>query len=277
MPVGDWRSELDEEWHFGLLEGELVERRRAAVSPRAALAPSSPEAFVAWFEDLKLSGPGQSDPLFAWLAKEAPREAMIWFLEQELAGEAGFEDLVSLTQVKMPAGPKLELARNYWDEMGQGHASGMHGPMLGRLAEMLELPRDDRHVVEEALALGNLMIAMAAHRRYAFHSIGALGVIELTAPGRAKCVNDGLRRLGIEGEARRYYALHSTLDIKHSEAWNAEVLRPLVAERPEVARAIAEGALIRLEAGARCFARYRSELRRAGWLGELPSQSRAVA
>jgi hypothetical protein len=48
--------------------------------------------------------------------------------------------------------------------------------------------------------------------------------------------------------------------VKHSEAWNREVLRPLVAADPRVARPIAEGALMRLAAGARCFERYRREL-----------------
>ena len=38
------------------------------------------------------------------------------------------------------------------------------------------------------------------------------------------------------------------------------VCEPLVSENPAVAVAIAEGALMRLECGARCFERYRSEL-----------------
>ena len=66
---------------------------------------------------------------------------------------------------------------------------------------------------------------------------------------------------------RGRFALHATLDVKHSEAWNREVLRPLVAENPDVAAAIAEGALMRLAAGARCFERYRKELRLGAELG----------
>jgi pyrroloquinoline quinone (PQQ) biosynthesis protein C len=185
---------------------------------------------------------------------------MTWVLRQEVAGEAGFEDLVALTQVKMPTRAKLELARNYWDEMGQGHEAGMHGPMLSRLAETLAIEKGGAaEAVSESLALANLMVALAAHRRYAYASIGALGVIELTAPGRAAKVNAGLKRLGIAGEARRYFALHATLDVKHSAAWNREVLGPLVAADPRVARPIAEGALMRLNAGAKCFERYRRE------------------
>jgi heme oxygenase-like protein len=146
--------------------------------------------------------------------------------------------------------------------MGRGTAGGMHGPMLSRLAAAVDLDAlaGSVPIVWESLALGNIMIALAANRRYAYQSLGALGVIELTAPGRATCVNAGLKRLKIAAHARHYFALHATLDLKHSAAWNAEVLLPVVAEEPRAARAIAEGALLRLEAGRRCFARYREQL-----------------
>jgi len=101
---------------------------------------------------------------------------------------------------------------------------------------------------------------MATNRRYTWHSIGALGVIELTAPARSRAVADGLKRLGFNGKARRYFELHAVLDVKHSRDWNDKVLKPLIAEDPARAAAIAEGALIRLDAGARCFARYRQAL-----------------
>ena len=119
---------------------------------------------------------------------------------------------------------------------------------------------DAGSTVWEALALANLLVALALDRRHAFHSVGALGAIELTAPGRVAQVDRGLARLGVPKAARRYFTLHATLDLQHSAAWNREVLRPLVAGQPRVAQAVAEGALMRLRAGARCFARYRREL-----------------
>jgi heme oxygenase-like protein len=267
LPSAEWLDGLVEDAGWLAREVRFVEQERAALRERVAMAPSEPDAFVAWFEALKDNGPGQNDSLFPWLAESAPLEAMRWFLQQEVAGEAGFDDLVALSQVKLPKVAKLELARNYWDEMGQGHAGGMHGPMLEKLALALNLQQHCDDVVPESLTLGNLMIALAMNRRYAYQSIGALGVIELTAPGRAACVNRGLKRLGFGGDARRYFALHATLDVKHSEAWNREVLRPLVAENPDVAPALAEGALLRLTAGARCFDRYRQELRFNAELG----------
>lgn len=246
----------------GLLvdEARFLLEERLGVVARAAEAPEDAAGFVAWFEALRDVGPGQGDPLFPWLAGSASRDQLRWFLRQEVAGEAGFEDLLALTQVKLPERAKLEMARNFWDEMGRGHAGGMHGPMLARLAAELDVVAPDEEIVEESLALGNLMVALATRREYAYHSVGALGVIELTAPGRSAFVNDALVRLGVSPRGRQYFALHATLDRQHSTAWNAEVLPSLVEAQPRVARAIAEGALLRLTAGARCFARYRAAL-----------------
>jgi hypothetical protein len=259
-PTEDWTSLLDEDHRMQRLEGAFLEELRCEVADRAAQAPSDVDGFLAWFEELKDTGPGQGDPLFPWLAEEAGTEDFRYFLAQEAAGEAGFDDLTALTQVKMPATAKLELANNYWDEMGRGNPKGMHGPMLDGLIRELSLEPMIEDTVWESLALANSMTAMAINRRYAWHAIGALGAIELTAPGRSRATADGLKRLGFDGKARRYFELHAVLDVRHSEDWNAKVIAPLVAEDSRRATAMAEGALIRLTAGARCFERYRAVL-----------------
>ena len=260
LPKDGWEADIEEQTALVLEEGHWLEERRAEVSARAAEAPTDPDGFVAWFEQLEHSGPGQNDTLFPWLAEEATMDEMRWFLTQEVAGEAGFDDLTAVTQMRLPVRAKLELARNYWDEMGRGNAKGMHGPMLEHLARRLGLQPAVETTVWEALALANTMAGLAANRRYAYHSVGALGVIEQTAPGRAKLVGLGLKRLGISGKDRHYFDLHAILDIKHSEAWNAEAAWPLVAANPAWAPALAEGALMRLECGAACFRRYREVL-----------------
>lgn len=260
LPDSGWPRTLVRDHQMLRLEGGFLEELRAEVRAEAAQAPTDVEGFIAWFEALEATGPGQDDPLFPWLGAKANRDQLRWFFEQEAAGEAGFDDLVAMTQVKLPTRPKLELARNYWDEMGHGTAKGMHGPMLDALVETLSVTPTIENTVWESLALANAMTAMATGRRYAWHSVGALGAIELTAPGRAKHVADGLKRVGLTPKEARYFTLHAVLDIKHSADWNREAIRPAVEEAPRRATAMAEGALIRLKCGERCFEAYRERL-----------------
>ncbi|MES2987422.1 MAG: iron-containing redox enzyme family protein [Pseudomonadota bacterium] len=260
FPSDGWQHRFERDVKMQRLESGFLEELRAEAIAEAAGVPTDADGFIDWFEGLKASGPGQGDPLFPWLAESADKDQLRWFFEQEAAGEAGFDDLVAMTQVKLPVEPKLELARNYWDEMGHGSAKGMHGPMLDALVETLQVTPVIENTVWESLALANAMTAMAVNRRYAWHSVGALGVIELTAPGRAALVADGLKRVGLSAKEARYFSVHAVLDVKHSIEWNKNAIRPAVEEDPRRATAMAEGALIRLRCGERCFAAYRAHL-----------------
>ena len=260
LPTENWLDEVDALAEGLRVEGQFLEEQRLAVAERAAEAPTDPDGFVKWFGSLEHTGPGQGDPLFPWLAEEASMDEMRWFLTQEVAGEAGFEDLCAMAQVKLLVQAKLELARNYWDEMGRGNPKGMHGPMLEVVSERLGLTPSVETTVWESLALANIMGGLSGTRRYAYHAVGALGVIEQTAPSRASLVGQGLKRLGVPAGDRHYFDLHAILDVKHSEEWNKEAAHPLVASNPALAQPLAEGALMRLEAGAACFRRSRQEL-----------------
>jgi hypothetical protein len=245
------------------MEIEWLNRERERISPLLSGMPDDEEGFVRWFEQLQQNGPGQHHPLFDYLAEQATREELRYFLLQEMGTEAGFDDLISLTQVKTPPSVKLELARNYWDEMGGGELEGMHSELLSRLVGSFQLSWEDYYedVHWAPLALSNLMIAFAMKRAYFSQSIGALGVIELTAPERCLRVMEGMKRVKLRDDEYKYYALHSLLDQEHWAGWKMNVMRPLIREYPERMVKMAEGALLRLFAGARCFEVYCNHLK----------------
>ena len=101
------------------------------------------------------------------------------------------------------------MARNYWDEMGRGNPKAMNGPLLAALAKHLELHPRAETTVTEALSLANTMAGLASNRRFAYQSVGALGVIEMTAPARSSATSAGLKRLGVKAKNRHSFALHA--------------------------------------------------------------------
>ena len=89
FPADDWQARIAADATMLRLEGGFLEELRAEIADRAADAPTDADGFIAWFEELKQTGPGQGDPLFPWLAEQASRDELRWFLQQEAAGEAG--------------------------------------------------------------------------------------------------------------------------------------------------------------------------------------------
>lgn len=258
VPSHNWKGELQQDLQLHFSEGCFLETFRAEVAPLMARKWHDSASFLSWFEDLVDSGPGQQHALLDWIENDASLEQMRWFLKQEAAAEAGFEDLLAYTQVKLPIRAKLECARNYWDEMGHGNESAAHGRLLERMVRDLGLQPAINTTVWQSLALSNTMIGLALNRRYAFQAIGALGIIELTTPGRVRKIASGMRRLGLDGRTRAYYDLHAVMDASHSRGWIREIVGPLIAADPGCKRHIAEGALMRLVGSERCFDRYSS-------------------
>lgn len=260
MPSKHWEDGLQSEFEFRLDEGRYVEALRLEVAPLTLGHAGDGNHFVHWFEALADTGPGQQHPLLDALAQQATLAQMRWFLSQETAGEASFEDLLAYTQVKLPAQAKLACARHFWSDMGHGKQSAMHAQMLGAMVQELDLKPSLDATVWQALALKNTMVALATTRRYTYHAIGALGMTELTAPRRAAKISQGMRHLGLNGRMRAYFDLQAAQDVAHMRCWMREIIRPLIDANPQCVQYIAEGALMRLLCEKRCFDRYAEEL-----------------
>lgn len=138
-PSEDWIENLSFDHETLKVEEHVLQWEINQTRDYCSRLPRDPEDFMMWFENLKQTGPGQDTKLFDWLESHATLDEMKWVIKQEVAGEAGFEDLLAMTQVKFSSQAKLEMARNYWDEMGRGQSKGMHGLMLKELADELQL------------------------------------------------------------------------------------------------------------------------------------------
>jgi hypothetical protein len=145
----------------------------------------------------RVRAPLYEHDLYAFLANEADRRQLEWFLRMESAGEAAFDDLVALGQVGTRGEVKIEMARNYWDEMGNGRSHAVHTHLFHRLTEGLSIEAPPAHELPWQVLSGvNVMLWSCIPRRNAFRAQGVLGAVELLAPQRCTRLVHGALRLG---------------------------------------------------------------------------------
>ena len=248
---------------MGVLEGAwerdlLARARRTAARLGTGLdlasLPADPDAFVAWYKQAAFTHPLYEHPLYGFLAGEADRAQLERFLRWEAAGEAAFDDLVALGQVGTRGEVKIEMGRNYWDELGNGKSHAVHTHLFHRLTEGLGIVAPEADELGwPVLAGANLMLWSCIPRRNAFRAQGTLGAVELLAPQRCTRLVTGAVRVGIPKRTMSYYGAHAIIDVGHAEGWLDHVVRPQVAEVPASRVGIAEGLLARADASLDYF------------------------
>jgi hypothetical protein len=193
-------------------------------------------------------------PAYRWIAREATWPELVQFLAVEGGPDAGFDDLVALCQVGLSGSAKLELAQNYWDEMGNGDPAAVHTVLHDDLVAACSMPRvpaDELPV--EALERSALNGLLATNRWLQPELIGALGMTELQAGPRCRMVVQGLERLGAPSGTFPFYREHAEVDPRHGRDWVEKAVMPLVASHPGWGPRILRGALWRASTNLRFF------------------------
>jgi hypothetical protein len=193
-------------------------------------------------------------PVYEWLAEDASLDEAREYLAVEGGPDGGFDDLVAACQIGIDGAAKLELAQNYWDEMGNGKLDRVHTELHRKLARALDLRAVPRHELPvEALERAALGSLLATNRWLQPEMIGALGLIELQAGPRCRKVVRGLERLGCGWDALDFYAEHAEADPRHGKDWVDNVVGTLQT-RDGWAERIVRGARWRSAVNARFFA-----------------------
>jgi len=184
--------------------------------------------------------------VYKWLARSASWDEVVTFLALEGGPDAGFDDLVAACQVGLFGSAKMELATNYWDEMGNGEPDGVHTTLHDRLVEAVGMPRiplSEQPV--SALARAALGGMLATNRWLQPEMLGALGLIELQAGPRCRLVLQSFQRCGAPEAAYPFYEVHAEVDPRHGKDWLDKAITPTIAERPAWGQRIVRGALWR--------------------------------
>ncbi|HVF19680.1 MAG TPA: iron-containing redox enzyme family protein [Mycobacteriales bacterium] len=199
--------------------------------------------------------------VYEWVAREASYDDLVRFLALEGGPDGGFDDLVAACQMGLSGRPKLELAQNYWDEMGNGRLAAVHTTLHDDLVTAIDMPRiplsEQPDEALERSALGGLL---ATNHWLQPEMLGALGLIELQAGPRCRKVLAGLERTGAPQGAIPFYAEHAEVDPRHGKDWMDNAIVPYVEAHPDLSSRVLRGALWRSRANAAFFARLGEDL-----------------
>jgi hypothetical protein len=214
-----------------------------------SLLPQNAAGFRDWFMQLRAR---HVQPAFCrYLANEATLdEIALFFLAEELV-DSRFDDLVAMVQIGSTGTSKLTMAENYWDEMGEGKLEQMHTRLFEHSAKYMRARLAERFIDVAALngteiyENANLVLMYGIHRHLAPRALGAMGLMEYTAPVRFQAMVDGCNRLGVPADVVLYQRIHVHVDADHGAEWLDNVLVPLAHQSSEARREIGMGMLTR--------------------------------
>jgi hypothetical protein len=238
-----WLAELEASWEAA---GALAQCRTAAEVVQAMRAVAARDRLPASYR---------------WLAKEATWDQVVDFLALEGGPDGGFDDLVAVCQVGLGGTAKMELGKNYWDEMGRGDLAGVHTRLHADLVSAIRMPTVPRgQLPVEALERAALGGLLATSRWLQPEMVGALGLLELQAGPRCRLVLQAFDRLGAPEGAYPFYVEHAEVDPVHGKDWMDKAIEPLAAQRPEWGPRMVKGAWWRSHVNLAFFAAVQSQL-----------------
>jgi pyrroloquinoline quinone (PQQ) biosynthesis protein C len=229
---------------------------------------SGPEQFLAAHRRLLAEHRVRAHPLSDYLADEATRADLAWYVTWSGLLNLRFFDLIALALVGLTSDQmRREIVDNLVDENAtpgtQGHTDLVLASMKsqGYTADPDEVASSSSW---EALAGYNVFFLLGLNRRTHFEYLGALGASEALDPDHNEKILEGLRRTGLwNTESREYFQVHVELERAHGSGWLDNVTLPAVTAAPEMAAAVLAGAEIRLNTCADFYDATLAKLRSA--------------
>jgi pyrroloquinoline quinone (PQQ) biosynthesis protein C len=216
-------------------------------------APTKPREYLSWLKNLVREHRAYKHPYYTeFVRHQAQPDDLRTYVIQESLVDGRFDDLLAMMQVGTSGASKMEIASNFWDEMGNGDPDEVHTHLFNKIYEVFGIQDKD---IEGALTAndllsGNLAVLISRYRHMYPEAVGFLGMTEWLAPSRFHNVVQAWERLGLPDAGITYHRLHITIDSKHAAGWFHNVVLP-AASSEYMRRGIARGALWRANSSAR--------------------------
>ena len=157
--------------------------------------------------------------LSTYLEREASLDQFREFLLHRSTYHLKEADPFTWVIPRLHGGPKAALVQIQADEYGGGDADWMHSALFARMMTALDLDPSSAPPLERipgtTLAVTNLLSLFGLHRRLRGQAVGALALFEMTSCVPNRRYGDGLRRLGFDPDATRFFDEHVEADAVH--------------------------------------------------------------
>jgi Iron-containing redox enzyme len=234
------------EWHPAqvALRGELERVFEAALrSQFGSTSVVAPDEVIATLTRIA-NQPGPS--LSRYLRDHATTEQAREYLVNRSAYQLKESDPHAWTVPRLTGKAKVALMEVLFDEFGSGRVDQVHALLYAEAMDALGL--DSRYgayldvIPGRTLGPVNLMSLFGLHRRLRAASAGHLAISEMTSSLANKHVADGLRRMGHDERATRFFDVHVLADSVHDMIALHDLVGGLVEQDPELAGEIVFGA-----------------------------------
>ena len=235
------------EWNPGLLgfraelERRFLRRLRDEIGD---LRTGSPAVVGGELEQLIAQSSGPS--LSTYLCESGTLDQFREFCVHRSAYQLKEADPHSFGIPRLRGEAKAAMVEIQYDEYGSGDATQMHSELFGTTMAALELdPAYGAfldHLPGVTLATVNLVSLFGLHRRWRAALVGHLAVFEMTSVEPMGRYSEGLRRLGIGSEGRRFYDVHVDADTRHGAIARDRMVPGMMATDPELAGDLLFGA-----------------------------------
>lgn len=189
----------------------------------------------------------QEQPSVAkFVQREATLDQVREFLVHRSAYQLKEADPHSWAIPRLSGPPKAAIIEIQADEYGGGRPEWIHAELFAKAMRALGLDSTYGAYLEVipgiTLATVNLMSLFGLHRRWRGAIVGHLALFEMTSSIPNRRYGDGLRRLGVDGEATLFFDEHVEADAVHEQIAAVDLAGSLVCQDPTLYTSILWGA-----------------------------------
>lgn len=196
--------------------------------------------------ELRAIAAAEGPALSSYVQREATLRQIREFVVHRSAYQLKEADPHSWALPRLVGEPKAALVEIQADEYGGGRAEWIHAELFARAMTALGLDSTYGAYLDlipgRTLATVNQMSFFGLHRRWRGALVGHLALFEMTSSIPNRRYGDGLRRLGLHGDATLFFDEHVEADAVHENLAAVDLAGGLVRQDPDLTGSVLWGA-----------------------------------